>query len=439
MEENKLYEILDYWNFWTREQYVGVQRKRYLDVIRPFLKTNQAVALTGVRRSGKSTIMLQLAKELINSGVDPRNILIVNFEDYRWEECSLSLLEHIYEAYLQKINKSRPFYLFLDEVHKVPSWERFVRTLIDKKEAKIVLSDSNIHIMSRELGTLLTGRHVEIKVFPPSFEEFLEFRKLQVTSEIEAVGKKLDIKKLIDESMAYGFFPEVILTDDENAKKKILVEYLEGIITKDVAERHKIKEKEKLRSLARFYLTSSSSPISFNKLKEPLRLPLRTIERFSYYLEEAYVLSFLKRFSLKVKEQEKSPRKVYSIDLGLMNAYGFYFMENKSRIMENFVFLELIKKGKEIYYWKNVGQEEVDFVIKDGFKVTQLIQVCFNIQESETKQREIKALIKASKELQCSRLLVITSEHEGEEKAEWFGDLATIRYIPLWKWLLTCN
>src|SRR3989338_6033393 len=161
MEESKIFEILDTWNFWTREQYVGVQRKKYLDVIRPFLKTNQAVALTGVRRSGKSTIMVQLAKELIDSKVDPKNILIINLEDYRWEECSLSLLEQIYGVYLKKVNKSRPFYFFLDEIHRVPSWERFVRTLIDKKEAKIILSDSNTHIMSRELGTLLTGRHVE--------------------------------------------------------------------------------------------------------------------------------------------------------------------------------------------------------------------------------------------------------------------------------------
>lgn len=436
MDEQKIFEILDDWNFWSKEQDTGVSRNSYLGQIKPFLRTNQAIVLSGVRRSGKSTLLLQLVKELIASGVNPKDTLIINLEDYRWEDLSLQLLHQIYTFYLKKINQSRPFYLLLDEIHKITGWERFVRTLIDKKEAKVVVSGSNAKLISRELGTLLTGRHVGLKIYPPTFKELLDLRRLSINNELDLFRKKTEINNFVDEAFAYGFFPEIILAEEENVKLKILRDGLDSIITRDVMERYKIREKEKIRSLMRYYLSNTSAHVSFNKLKEMLNLPLRTIERFSQYLEEAYLIMFLKRFSYKVREQEKSPRKVYSIDLGLVNASGFKFIENKSQLMENLVFLELIKKEQEIYYWKNPQQEEVDFVVKEGVKIKQLIQVCFNIENSETKNRELRSLIKAGKELKCNVLLVITKDYEGKEKVEWFGDKAEIKFIPLWKWLL---
>lgn len=437
MDEQKIFEVLDYWNFWNKEQDTGINRKSYLKQIQPFFKTSQAIVLTGVRRSGKSTLLLQLVKELIESGVNPKDTLIINLEDYRWEDSSLQLLDQIYTFYLKRINQSKPFYLFLDEIHRIKGWERFVRTLIDKKEAKVVVSGSNAQLISQELGTLLTGRHVGLKVYPPTFKELLDLQKLNVNNELDLFRKKTEINNLIDEAFDYGFFPEIILSGEEKVKLKILKDGLDSIITRDVIERYKIREKEKINSLIRYYLSNASTPVSFNRLKEMLNLPLRTIERFSQYLEEAYLIIFLKRFSYKVKEQEKSPRKVYSIDLGLINASGFKFIENKSQLMENLVFLELIKKEQEVYYWKNPQQEEVDFVVKEGLNVKQLIQVCFNIENSETKTRELRSLLKASKDLRCKDLLVITKDYGGEEKIEWFGDKAVITFIPLWRWLLT--
>ncbi len=431
MREIAILELLDSWNFWTKQPEIGLPRKRYLQAIIPLFSTNQAIALTGVRRSGKSTLMMQLAQQLINSGVAPRNILIINWEDYRWENPSLKLLGQVYEIYRKKVSTGKLVYLFLDEIHKIVGWERFVRTVIDQKEAKIVLSGSSAQLLSRELGSLLTGRHVAIPVFPLSFEELLEFKGLSIRDELELVGKKRAVQQCIDESMTYGFLPEVVLSAEAAAKQKTLVDYIEAIITRDVVERHKIKEKEKLRSLARFYLTNPCSPISFNKIKEMLALPLHTVERFSYYLEEAYLLLFLKRFSYKVREQEKSPRKVYSIDPGLLQAYSFKFMENTGTLMENLVFLELMKDGKEVYYWKNPQQEEVDFVVKEGLKVKQLLQVCYRLDSPDTKKREIRALLKAMKEFNLQEGSVITSDYEDEEQNQG----KTIRYIPLWRWL----
>ncbi len=437
MKDEEILPILLDWNFWEKEQETGIERNNYVNLIYPFLKTNHATAITGVRRSGKSTIMLQLAKKLIDSGAaKPRDILIINFEDYRFYDISLELLHKIYELYLKKIVLGKTRIIFLDEVHKVNGWEKFVRTLLDRKEAKLIVSGSNAKLISEEYATLLTGRNINILVFPLSFKEFLLFKGLKLEDELKIIAERIKIKKFLDEFLKYGGFPEVVLAG-ESTRRKIIADYFEGIITKDVVERYKIRERAKLEVLARYYLSNISNKISFNKLKDYLNIPLRTVERFSYYLEEAYIISFLKRFSFKVKEQEKSKRKVYSVDVGLCNALGFRFSENFGKLIENAVFLEIMKENTnnpnfEIYYWQDTVGKEVDFVIKQGLKVKQLIQVCYDIDDIDVKKRELNALVKASEELKCKNLLVITWEFESEEKV----DGKKIKFIPLWKWLL---
>ncbi len=435
MKDEEILQILLDWNFWEKEQETGIERYDYINFIYPFLKTNQAIVITGVRRSGKSTIMLQLAKRLIDSRTDPRDVLIINFEDYRFYDVSLELLHKIYELYLKKVvGKTR--IIFLDEIHKVTGWEKFVRTILDKKEAKIIVSGSNARLITEEYATLLTGRNIKILVFPLSFREFLLFKGLKLENKLKILAERIRIKKFLDEFLRYGGFPEVVLAD-EGIRRKISSDYIDGIITKDVVDRHKIREKAKLNALARYYLSNISNKISFNKLKDYLNIPLRTVERFSYYLEEAYVVSFLKRFSFKVKEQEKAARKVYSVDTGLCNVLGFRFSKDSGKIMENVVFLELMKINAnnpnfEIYYWQDTFGKEVDFVIKQRLKIKQLIQVSYDIDDIDVKKRELKALTKASEELKCRNLLVITWDYESEEKV----DNKEIRFVPLWKWLL---
>ncbi len=162
-----------------------------------------------------------------------------------------------------------------------------------------------------------------------------------------------------------------------------------------------------------------------------------TIESFSSYLKNAFLIFFISKFSFSVKNQQKAPRKVYSMDVGLSNAVGFRFSENIGKIAENIVAVELKRKQSrdlltEIYYWKDYQQNEVDFVIKEGLKIKELVQVCWDISSVETRKRETRALLKASKELKCNNLLIITGEYEDEEKV---GN-KKIRYTPLWKWLL---
>jgi len=436
METDEIIRILFDWNLWGKKQETGIVRAFYTDFIHPFFDTNQVIVVTGIRRSGKSTIMLQLAKTLVENGVKPEDTLFVNFEDYRFYNLSLKTLDEVYDAYLRKIAKNKKIFLFFDEIHKIKGWEKFVRTLVDKKEATILVSGSNTKLMGKEYGELLTGRHIKVLVLPLDFKEFLLFNGLKIGSELEIISESVKIRKLLDTYIEYGSFPEVVLARTET-KKKILIDYLESIITKDVVERHKIKEKAKLMALTRYYFSNISSKISFNKLKEFLDIPLRTVERFSYYLEEAYLVFFLKRFSFKVKEQEKSNRKVYVADVGLANVLGFKFSTDIGKIIENIVFLELIKRNAnkpnfEIYYWQDFSNKEVDFVIKENQKIKQLIQVCYTLTDLNTKEREIQALLKASRELKCKNLIIINNDFAGEEKIKGLK----IKFIPLWKWLL---
>ncbi len=433
MQKSEIIEILSDWNFWAKEVDTGTTREEYLDtLVNLITKTNQIICIAGIRRSGKSTIIRQIAKQLI--GQQNADTLIVNFEDERFRQRDLDLLIDIYNTYREKVKpKSTPF-IFLDEIQNIPEWERFARGVHERGEAKIIVSGSSSKLLSAELATLLTGRHIMFFVQPLSFKEFLTFNEMSVENEIEILAHRIEIKQLLDEFREYGGFPEVVQSSD---KQRILLSYFETLIVKDVIERFNIREREKIRTIAKFYLTNISSPISFNKISGFLNIPLTTVERFSDHLETANVVFFLKKFSFSFKEQEKAQRKIYSADVGMSNAIGFRFSENLGKIMENIVAVELKKRQSfnpqiEIYYWKDYQQREVDFVVKEGLDVVQLIQVCHDVTNLETKEREVRSLVRAMKEFKLTEGLIITDDFESEEEMKGFK----IEYVPMWKWLL---
>lgn len=236
-----------------------------------------------------------------------------------------------------------------------------------------------------------------------------------------------------------GGYPEVLL------KKVELKEYLytlfNSILYKDIVKRYKIRNPKQIEDLAVYLISNIANEYSYNSLTKigKIKSP-HTTEKYLSYLEESFILFSLNRFSYKIKEQLSSNKKIYCIDNGFIQAKAFKLNPDIGKLYENAVACELKKKefnGKlNVYFWKNQQQEEVDFVVKEGTKVKQLIQVCFNMKDLKTKNREIRALIKAGSELKCNNLLIITENSEGEEKTEWFGAKATIKVIPLWKWLL---
>ncbi|MEM5794325.1 MAG: ATP-binding protein [Candidatus Aenigmatarchaeota archaeon] len=436
MKKEEIETILLDWNFWVKEQDVGIRRVEYLKRLEKLVSTGFIVDVIGVRRSGKSTILKQFVDYLIREkNIDSRDTLIVNFEDLRFTEFSLQLLQQILEVYLERIKKTKEKpYIFLDEVHKVKEWEKFVRSLHEKKEAFLVVSGSTSQLSTKELSTLLTGRHLSLFVFPLDFKSFLNFKGLEIKDRLELLAKRIEIKKLLREYLEFGGFPEVVLKTE---KVKILQNYYEDILTRDIVNKFKIKEVEKLRTLAKFYVTNISNLITFGKIKNFLGMPLRTIERFSYYLESSFLIFFIKVFSKSIKMQEKAPRKVYCIDTGISNVMGLRFSENIGRLIENVVFLELLRKHVEnplieIFYWKDYTGREVDFVVKENMNVKKLIQVTYASNKREIEKREIDALIRASNELKCKNLLLITWDYEDEIKT----NNKTIACLPLWKWLL---
>ncbi|MDO8529516.1 MAG: DUF4143 domain-containing protein, partial [bacterium] len=227
----------------------------------------------------------------------------------------------------------------------------------------------------------------------------------------------------------------------EQDKESTLLSYYDDVVNKDLIKRYRIRKTEEIKNLIRFYLSNISCPITFTSSGKFLHMSALSIERFSTYLESSYIVFFLKRFSYKLKEQEKSPRKVYAVDTGLANTIGFQFSGNFGRLAENLVFLELKRRTcfnsyLEIYYWKSLAQEEVDFAVKKNEKVEELIQVCWNIQDIYTKKREIGALLKAMAEFKLDKGLIITEDYENEEK---LAGGKKIQYVTLRKWLLNIS
>ncbi|MFH1288860.1 MAG: ATP-binding protein [bacterium] len=434
MVKKEIIEILEDWNFWKKQLDTGIKRKEYVERSKQLSGTKQTLVITGARRSGKSFIMKELANEIIGSGKNKNEILLINFEDPRFIQLDIKLLQQVYETYLEYLDPKGAPYVFLDEIQEIEGWEKWVRTFQELQKGKVCVSGSNAKLLSKELGTLLTGRHLDMEVFPLSFKEFLSFKGIFIKDDMDIVSQRTKLKNLFNEYLEFGAFPEVVLSGQ---KQDILLHYFDDILNKDLVNRFKIRKPKKLKALTKYYLSNLSNLITFNSLEKFLGISMDTIEKFSGYLEDAYLVSFVKRFSFKVKEQEKSPRKVYCIDTGLANAVGFRFSENSGRLLENIVFLEFKRRQSknskiEIYYWKDVQHREVDFVLKEGLKVTQLVQVCQQLGDFKIRERETSSLLKAMDEFAINEGLIISEDAEEELSLEG----KKIKIVPLWKWLL---
>ena len=434
MTKDEIIQILDDWNFWNRDQKIGVSRPIYISRLESLFSSNQVITITGPRRAGKSFIMRQMIKNLINNGHNSKDIMHVNFEDPRFTESGVSLLGKIFETYQEYVSPQNKPILFIDEIQEIEGFEKWVRMMHELSKAKLIISGSNALLLSQELGTLLTGRHLDMEVFPLSFGEFLSFNNISLTGTLGLVGRESDVRGALRKYIENGSFPEVVLSEQ---KKEILLSYFEDVITKDLLRRFKIKKGQDLRSIVKYYLSNISAPSTFKSIERSLDMSITSVKSYTGYLEQAYLIFSLKRFSFKVKEQEKSPRKIYAIDTGLCNAVGFRFSENYGRLAENVVFVALKRKqslnpNMELFYWKDAQHHEVDFVIKDGLDVTSLIQVCWNMQDEKTKNRELRSLQKAMKELDVATATIITEGAEDEEKLNGH----TVKIVPLWKWLL---
>ncbi len=441
MNEDEILNILVDWNTWGNFKEELIERQAYFARIEPLISRKTAVTLYGIRRCGKSSLAYLCIERLTGENkISVKDSLFLNFEDPRLANIGVDELFKILDTYVKHLNPLDPI-IILDEVQNVKDWEKFVRYLLEAKKLRVFVTGSSSKLLGQEISDALSGRHVSIEVFPLSFREFLFFKGITSANPVDLVKNKIEISRFFEEYALYGGFPEVVSSQSQQRKKELLGMYYSDIMIKDITRRFKIKEIDKLENLAFQLLSNISTMQSFNRLKGKLNLSLNSVERFVKYFEIAGMFIFLKKFSFSSAEQIRSMRKVYISDIGFYSIKGFKFIPNKGKIYENITAIELnrrsqLNKNCEIFYWQNPQNYEVDFVVKEDIKAKQLIQVCWNLSDEDTKKREIRALLHAGKELGCDDLLIISEGIDSEEEVEWFGMKQKIKFRTLWKWLL---
>lgn len=418
MEERILSQKMELERFYSQP---FVEREG-MDTVRSFLDKGLIKVITGPRRAGKTFFSFQILRG--------RRFGYVNFDDEVLAKVGdlnqvVKLAHGVYGDF---------DFLFFDEVQNVDEWELFLNRL-QRRGYNLVITGSNSRLLSRELASRLTGRYVEATILPFSFREFLKARRFEVNEEYLVLKDYQGrIMNLLSEYLEVGGFPEVVV---KNLEFKPYVESLfNAVVLKDVVGRYRIRFASSIYELARYLVSNFSSLISFRKLNNLLGFrSVHTVINYTRYLEEAFLIFTLTNFSFKVSEQIKSPRKVYVIDNSIISSLSFRFIESKGKLMENLVAIELLRrklrKGFEIFYLK-INDNEVDFVLKEGLRVKQLIQVTYASSRSDVERREVRALLKAGEQLKCRNLLVITWDYDDEIEI----DNRVIRFIPLWKWLL---
>lgn len=407
------------------------------------LSSQKIIALTGPRRSGKTYILFLLIKKLIARGISPEQILYINFDDPRLLPANAQDIETVLESYreLYPEHRNKINFIFFDEVQNVQEWEIGVRRIYDTKKFNIVLTGSSSKLLSKEIATHLRGRAVNFEVLPFSFREFLRTKAIKLDKNVVYSQKRFSINKHLGTYLRLGGFPEIVLEKNSDLKIRTLKEYIETMFFRDLIERYRIKNQALIRELMKYLASNTASLFSlnafYNWIKQTYPLTKRTLINYVTSLEDIGLFFLVRKFSYSLKEQTQTPRKCYIIDNGFRNAYGFRFSEDKGKVLENTVFLELKHRQAknpliEIFYWQDYHKREVDFVVMQGRNIKTLIQACANLDDFKVKERETASLVRAGKELKCKDLLVITLDYEKEEKI----DNKIVVFKPLWKWLL---
>jgi len=379
-------------SFWQRE--TGIERSQ-LAVVERAAALPHAVIVSGLRRVGKSTLLAQLAHQLGQA-----QFYYVNFEDDRFLGFQADDATDLITALLELFGE-RPNYV-LDEIQNVAEWEIFVRRLMDSG-VKFYISGSNAAMLSRELGTRLTGRYIPVELFPFSFAEFLRFQGYPAPDLARlTTADAARLQQHLDEYVQAGGIPEP-LKYPEMALSRTLYD---DVLYRDIATRYRIDDVRALRELAYFLMSNPAATVSYNKLKEQLQLgSVNTVKNYVEYLESSWLIFTINVYDYSVKRQQIAPKKVYVIDTGLANAVGFTFSPNRGRLLENLVFLTLRRQTNAIYYYRSPDGYEVDFFLPE---TRQLIQVTQSLAEPAVRQREVRALTTAMQALSIANAVILT-------------------------------
>ena len=398
---------------------LGIERT-ILKFIEKKAKLPHVVVLTGLRRSGKSTLLRQLIKKQY----DDKNFYYINFEDERLFNFKAEDFNIIYETLVELFGEKKTF--FIDEIQNITNFENFVRRFYDM-DFKFFITGSSAKLLSKEIGTKLTGRHVDIIVKPFSFKEFLIFKSFKIDKQtIFKTNTRAELKKYFSEFLVSGGMPEYVQYRDP----EILNRVYEDIVIKDIVARYKVDNVKELKELYQYLVTNVSQKFSYNSLKKFIRInSANTIKKYIDYLEETYFISQVSKFDYSLKKQIINDKKVYLIDNGFISKISMKFTKDDGWLLENLVFTEL-KNTTDIFYY--LEKFECDFVVTENNKVTEAVQVCWNLTQTN-KERELNGLLEAMNKLKLKTGLILTNDQE--EEIELDGKIIIVK--PVWKWLLT--
>lgn len=390
-----------------------IGRDIHVDVS-PKLRTNNATVITGFRRVGKTYLLYEAIKKLLETH-SREEVVYINFEDERIITPTTDLLTNLIPE-IQAMFGKKPKYLFLDELQFVPYWSKWVRRILDNGSIALFITGSSSKMSSAELPTELRGRAWEVKVNPLSFSEFLRFKNetLDLEKMVYVKEEAARFSFLFEEYLLFGALPAVVLTPQEK-RQELLQSYFQTVVQKDIAGRHKIENDTNLRTLLKLLLNSTYITISklYNSFKS-MGIPVgkATIDNYLSYIETSYFMKQLSIYNPSIINQLQYPRKVYFVDTGFMTALSTKFSKNTGRLFENVVFNKLSQMHETMYYYRDDNSNEVDFVVLENGKTIALYQVSADISDEETRNREIKSLLKAGTDLHCSRLYLISLDRD---------------------------
>ena len=356
--------------------------------------------ITGPRRVGKSTQALLMLRD--------KNFAYLNFDSQQlldaWDaSLVMRMLDDVYPGY---------DYLLLDEVQNLDAWDLWVSELY-RQGKNLVITGSNAKMLSSEMATVLTGKYLQVEMLPFSLEELFDWHKLDLHHLMPEQGA--ECKVLTDDYLRNGGYPEVV------ASRQLVRSYLDtlfdSIVWKDVAKRHNVRNITDLNNLAVYLVSNFCNPLSSNELAEELGFPsVNTTKKYMDYLHEPYLFYYLSRYNNKLKLMKKAPRKVYVVDNGFVAAKAFSVTENLGRLLENQIFIELVRRGydteKTMFYYRSRNDKEVDFVLRQGVHIERLVQVCYDLSSPKTEKREVDAIVECAGELKCDNLTIVTYDDD---------------------------
>jgi len=401
LNEKVLREVIELQREWILNLDKGVEREKLKEID---LTPNFVIIISGIRRCGKSTLLSQVLNK-------QKKFYYLNLEDPRLENFEIRDFNKVEKLFKELYGDGGVW--FFDEIQNINKWEIFIRYLVDRKK-KIVITGSNASLLSRELGTRLTGRHLDIHLFPFSYKEFLKFSKLKASQES------------YESFLFNGGFPEFL----KEKNPAVLNELLNDVIMRDIVNRFGIRNSSLLRKIAIFLISHIGKEFSFNSLKKMFQIKsVQTVIDYVSYFEDSYILFTVPKFSYSYKQQQVNNKKVYSIDNGFSSNNSVSFSKDKGKMLENSVFLELKRNYKEIFYFQD--RNECDFVVKEKDNINQAIQVCYDLNE-ENQEREIRGLVEVMEKFKLKKGLILTYDQEDEFEV----GSKKILVKPVWKWLL---